>query len=201
MATNFPGPYQLRIFYEVGPGLYPDMVHVMQLNLALLSDPDLGTLFADIDVVARIVATHPLATVTDEISALMQPHFNSTDVTILYAELWKYEAGTFNATYVSSYVIDLPGTGIPASWPAGQLIYTFRTYEGGVMKVSLQETTTEWGNSVSYGDLSQEAQDFADYFTGDTASFFLARDTSYPFICLARHPGQNEALFKKRFRD
>lgn len=201
MASNFPGPYQLRIYYTVTPTGLAAMQHVYQMNIDLDNPPDLGDDFADIDVKARLVASHPLSTVTDEIVALMVPHFDATEVTIDYAELWAYTPGKFDATYITVYAINEAGTSLDDTHPASQLIYTFRTYEGGVGRAVLMETTNVPGASVVYADMSVDAKAFADYYTGASDSFFLARDTSYHFICLAVHPGENEKTFKKRYRE
>lgn len=200
MALNYPGPYQLRIYYTVGSAPVLPLKHVIQFNVDLDDPPVLGDAFADMDCKARAVASHPLDLVVDELVAALVAVYAVADANFDYAELWSVEPLSFNMTYVSSYVIDEPGTDIGDTVPSGQTIFTYRTYEGGIMKVSLMETTGAAGPTVAYSDLSADWKAIADKFTGDADSFYLARDTSYPFLCLAIHPGTNEALFKARFR-
>jgi hypothetical protein len=176
------------------------MSHVMQFNLDLVNPPTLGDDFADIDVVPRVVAAHPLSIVTDEVVALLQPLYNSNDATFDYAELWKFEDLTFDASYITTYNIGELGTSVDPTAPANQVIFTFRTFEGGVMKVVLQESHHNAGGSVNYANMAAADQALADYMTGDADCFFLARDTSYPFLVLRVHPGQSESTFKRRFR-
>lgn len=200
MALNYPGPYQLRIYYTVGPGAAPDLLHVCQLNVDPVSAPDLGDAFADIDIKARTAAARDLETIVDEFVALLVPIFYSGDSLFTHAELWKVDALSFDMTYVSTYAINEAGTDADPAVPASQTILTFRTYEGGIMKISLQETTIGSGASQAIVVGAGEINAIAAYCTADADSFFLARDTSYPFIGLEMHPGQGEAIFKKRYR-
>lgn len=197
---NYPGPYQLRLFYTCDPAGVGPMDHVMALNLTLAADPAPGTAFADIDVVARIVADHPLSTVTDELVGYLADLASLADTTFTHAELWKYEDLTFDATFISTYNVNVAGTIVADAVGSAQDIYVFRTHEGGLMKVYAQELKSTPGPSITYPNLAQVTQDFVDFFIDDNHSFFLARDTSYPLAFLKLHPGSSESIFKARNR-
>jgi len=198
MALNFPGPYEVRLFYTVNhtTGLY---THSARYNVVCAVDPNPGDAFSTISVVKRNTDTVALDVAVDTWVALLQPLFVAAPTAFLYAELWKYDPLSFEASFVSTYDISLAGTGGGSVNPGGQAIFTFRTQEGGVMKVSLMETAIASGGSLPYVSLNAAQGALVDTLTNGTTPW-LARDTSYPFAFVQMHPGVNEALYKKRFR-
>lgn len=191
---NYPGPYEVRMFYTVNT-----IQHVQRLNVRVDGTPAPGTAMADIDFLRRDNLTY---TATDEIedwADLIKPLLSSASSTIDFAELWKYEPGTFNAEFISTHPLAVAGTNASAYNPAGQIIFTFRTLEGGLMKISVMETTFLKGLPLAYPAMSAAAQAVADAVQLGTSPW-LARDTSYPFSFIKLFPGENEATFKKRYR-
>lgn len=200
MALNFPGPCQLRIFQQNDANGEGVLDHVLQLNLETNTVPSPGDLFTMIDVNLRSAADRQLDTVCDELVALLRPLYDETDTTFTHAELWLFDEGTFDATFISAYAVGLAGQGIIRNFPCSQMIYTFRSHEGGIMRVYLEEAMTAAGGVQSYADMNANNQAFVDYFTDDADSPFLARDTSYPLVFMRLLPGQSEATFKARYR-
>lgn len=200
MADNFPGPYQLRVFYNCAPSGSPNLTHVMALNLAVSGTPEIGTPFADIDIIRRIGGVVDLATVTSELHGVLRPILSLADTLITHAELWKYAEGTHDASYVATYVIDLSGLNVNVAKPAGQMIWSWRTGEGGIMKIYVMEATNQESTQQSYGNLDADEQAFVDWFHEDATSYALARDTSPPLVFLRMSPGQHETIFQKRYR-
>jgi hypothetical protein len=201
MASNYPGPYQLRVFYNVAPGALADMTHVMNVNIDVTNAPAVGTAFANIDVSRRVGVDVDLATVTSELQAVMRPILSLADSLISHAELWKFTAGTFEASYVSTYDISLAGLSGSAGREAGQSIYSWRTAEGGVMKIYVMEAVNVDDAQSAYANLGANEADFVDWFHEDATSYALARDTSHPIVFMNLSPGTHEVLFKKRFRN
>lgn len=200
MASNFPGPWQLRIHYDCEPGSHPSVDHVLQLNIALDAVPEKGAAFTTIDVVRRTGTPVALSAVVNALVAVLQPLMSAADTALNFAELWRFADLSFEAEYYSSYDISLPGTAGAAGVPAAESIYTFRTLEGGYMRVHLIEQYHEPGISLNYSNLGSASQDLCDFIVDPSTAYFLGRDTSYPFITHKLSPGQSEALFKKRFR-
>lgn len=200
MALNFPGPQQLRIYYTVDAVGLGNLQHVLQLNLDCDPVPTPGDAFVDVSVKRRAAANVDLETLTDSLVVLLQPLLDADDATIDYAELWAFAALSFDATYISSYTIGVAGTGTGQAFAAAQSIYSFRSLEGGVMRVNLMENNTFPGPSIGYASMSAANQAFVDFFAHPTNAAFLARDTSYPIAFTLLHPGTNEALFKRRYR-
>lgn len=199
-VKNFPGPYQLRIFYSVTVSSVV-LQHKLQLNCAPQTDPPPGTLFGAINIVNNVGGISTLQTETDFIIALLQPLYNIGATAFDFAELWKFEPGGEEASFVSAYTIGLAGSSGSTNVVASEDIFIFRTTEGGVMKVYLEECVNVPGPSVGYAGAGAPRQALIDYFNATpSAAFFLGRDTSYPFAFNLYHPGRNEAIWKKRYR-
>lgn len=192
-VINYPGPYEVRLVYTVA-----GLTHMQRLNCRIAGTPAPGTPFSSIDILLADDTTDTLENQVDLWVALIQPFLSGASSDIVRAELWVCEADSFASDYVSSYDIALPGTSGGVYTPAGQWIYTFRTTEGGVMKVSIMEAVVTPGVSLTapYTGSSLALANFVI----DSNAPWLGRDTSYPFANIAAHPGQNESVFKRRFR-
>ena len=180
MAINFPGPYQLRIFYSCEPGLLPQFTHVMQLNVDCDPEPSPGDPFTDFSFIRRVGAPVQADTMVDGFVIAFKAILSLADQEILYCELWKFDEGTFDSQYISTYAINVAGTNGGDSTAAKLDIWTFRTTEGGILKVYTQEGPDTGPLVESYNDLDPSEAAFTEQFTDDSASFFLGRDTSYP---------------------
>lgn len=200
MTLNYPGPHQLRIYYTIDASSMGAISHALQLNLECTMPVTPGDPFEDITVERRAAAAIDLDVHTDAFVVLLKALLDADDCTIDYAELWEYASLSFDATYISSYTIGVAGTATGTAFAAAQAIYAFRTTEGGSMSVHLMESNTAAGVSQGYASMNAANKAFVDSFTHVTDAVFLGRDTSFPVAFTRLHPGQNEALFKKRFR-
>lgn len=201
MAVNFPGPYEVRIFYTTNPTSLGPLTHQMRLNLRIDGTPAPGTPFTSIDALRRDDSPFPLdGEIDDWVTAISPLWVNSPANTIDYAELWKYEPESFDASYISTYSIAHTCTGATACTPAGQAMITFRTSGGGVLKINFLECEIGLGVKDALPFSNADADAVADAVVAGTFPW-LGRDGTYPFACIALWPGQNEALFKRRFRD
>lgn len=200
MATNFPGPYEVRLIYTTNFTTGALITHTQRLNCIVDGDPAPGTAFADIDVLRRDGSPFALDSEVDDWVAAMQPFYsNGAGNTIDYAELWKYAPASFDGEFVSTYPIAVAGTSAAVINPAGQAIVTFRTQNGGIMKLSFMESVIGVGpkDTLPFANAALDA--LTDSVVAGTFPW-VARDDSYPFACIALYPGANEALFKKRYR-
>ncbi len=200
MAKNYPGPYQVRLTYTVTPVGEVALQHVLQWNCALEGDPAVGTNFNIIPVHRRIGADTMLDSVIDNLVTVLRPMYAAATTTFTHADLWKFANLSFDASYVSTYDISLAATGAGTDIESSEQIYTYRSQEGGVMKVHLMEGENVAGGPLDYGDMNAATQNFTDWWKDDATSWALARDTSYPVAFMRMFPGQSEALFKKRHR-
>lgn len=197
MALNYPGPYEVRIAYTVPIGGVT-LSHTQRLNCTPDVEPSPGDLFSTIQIERRDAATVDLETAVEQWVDLLIP-LMKTDVTFQFAELWKYTALSFESEYVSVFDLSTAGTNGGITQAGGQMIWTFRTLEGGVMKINLMESVSPPALSRNYTAQSAAEKAVVDRITG-VANTWLARDTSMPFTHMQLHPGQNEVIWKKRFR-
>lgn len=200
MALNFPGPYEIRLYYTVVLSSVA-LTHSQRLNLRVAGTPTPGTLFSDIDALRRDDSPFALDGEVDDWVALIDGlyHNGAGATSFDYAELWKYEPESFDASFISTYDIAVPGASVTANNAAGQTIMTFRTLEGGVMKLSFMETNIFYAarDTPPYSNTTAEAIRAA--CVAGTVPW-MGRDGSYPFAAIALYPGQNEATFKRRYR-
>jgi hypothetical protein len=175
--------------------------HSQRLNVDLVAAPDPGDAFSTISVQQGGAGTIALSTLVDDWVAVIAELFNSGATTIDYAELWKYEPLSFEASFVSAYDIGEAGASATAIQSTGQAIYVFRTSEGGILKINLMESVVPGGYAVGYSVLTASQKAVVDFVLSLAGGPpFLGRDTSYPFAFIRLYPGQNEAVYKKRYR-
>jgi hypothetical protein len=198
MAINFPGPYDLRFFYTCTSGGVARN-HVMKLNLDVDGSPTPGTAFSSITPVRRVGLTTDLAAAADAWAALWLAAYPSTAFTLSHVELWEYAPQSFDSQFVSTYQLNDVGVGGNTLTAAGQYIITFRTQEGGILKLSFMEPPILSGVTDPVPLAATGMQAIVDFVISDQ-NWIRARDTSYPFAAIAGFPGINERLFKDRFR-
>lgn len=199
MVQNFPGPYELR-FSQTALALTTPLEHTQRMNIALTGDPTPGTSFTNINAITRGgVSTPDLAAVVEAWLTLIAPRFE--DLTVFGAvELWKYEAQSFDASFISAYSPTKTAGDSPSPTQlAGQEIYTFRTLEGGIMRLNFMETVAVYSTPKPF-PTGAPTQDAIFNFIIGTLNWALGRDTSYPFAGLRFLAGQNEKSFRQRYR-
>lgn len=203
MATNYPGPYELRIYYVVTvTGLA--LPHVARYNINCWDDDITpGTPFDEIQVYRNVARLDPdedlLDYMVDEWIALLQPVFNSSSVTFQRAELWKVTPLSFEMSFISAYDIGVAGSSAVAVAAASQVILTFRTLEGNVMKLAFMESVTQPASATAAAAQAGSWGAIIAYASGDDA-WFIGRDTARVFAAMNFNPGQNEKTFKQRYR-
>lgn len=200
---NYPGPYQVRLYYSTTPAGFPTIQHSARYNIDLLGAPPIapGTLFSAAGVKRRDAVAETLQAYVDRWVVLMKALMASAaNNTIDYAELWYYTPLSFNAQYISTYAINVAGTNAGASTGAAEKIMTFRTMEGGSMRLHFEEMAASSGGAPDTPPFTTGADDAIQVMVSGVTNAWLGMDTSFPFATVALYPGQNEALFKKRFR-
>jgi hypothetical protein len=198
MTINFPGPFELRLNYTTQI-TNVTFGHQARYNVILNPEPSPGTAFADIDIDLRGGGSALLDTYCASWITLIDELYNSTTATFQNWELWKYTPLSFEASFVSAQDIGVNGSSGAALFAAGQSILSFRTLEGGIMKLNFMESIVSAAASDPAPYTPSGLEAIRTFILG-TTNGFLGRDTSYPFASIAHYPGQNEVLFKKRFR-
>lgn len=206
MTLNFPGPYELRFAHTTVAGTGGVLTHIMRQNVDLVEPVTQGQLFSTItikDLTGPATGIFLSQLVEDWLTVLGPLYHNQHSFGAV--ELWKYPtAQSFDAEFWSSYG---PPTAQPSSATgmseASQNIFTFRSREGGIMKITLMETIYGPGVPLEYAAMTVQQKAVVDFVLAGGVGYnapFLARDTSYPFSARRLYKGQNEATFKQRFR-
>jgi len=196
--ANFPGPYELRLFYATNEPINIAS-HVMRLSLRLAADPSPGTNFDSIQTLnkAGSPGNFLFADLTDLLTVFRPFYVPAVD--IVRAELWRYPPQSFDALFVSAQALGLPGTGTGTTQIASQLIFTFRTSLGGIMKVDLRGTTVTPREKLSFPTAFAAFNNLAGYFLLP-ATPFIGRDNGVPIATLYALAGQNERAWKRVYR-
>lgn len=195
MATNFPGPWQVRLFYTV-----KTRAHEARYNVDIAASGSPGDPFAQFFPRQRDGdTTTDLQLIVDSWYSLFAEKLAAADGTIDRAELWKINPDSFDGIFYSSYSIGAAGTAATPTQDAGQQVFTFRTQEGGIFRFDVIDGVQPQGPSLPYASLGVADKALVDSVLSDN-NCWLARDTSYPVSFLFMHPGQSERWFKKIYR-
>lgn len=195
MALNFPGPYELRFSYTI---LSVD--HTLRTSVTLNQVPVAGTSFAQIEALTPSGSTPFLSAWVEDFLTELGKQFNTGATTFGVVELWSYAPLSLDATFVSSYSPIAQPTSNSAYNLAQQTTYTWRTVEGGILKIVLLESVNDFTTLNTYPTPFTNPTAFMTLVSDPTASPIIARDTSRPFSPLKMSNGQNESVFRKRYR-
>lgn len=198
MPINYDGVYELRYNYFTSPSGLPVLGHRHTIDVRLALEPEVGQSFNDISTQAHNGTTPTLQTVTVAWGDLIRALYPAT-ADFGTVELWKYPSEGYDAQFVSVYTLGAPGTGVGTMQPAQQFTMTLRSANGGIMRVQLMESVAGGEAVVSYPFPAGQGQNIANYLTGLTHPF-VARDDSRPVGAIKYGTGQNEKLWRKRYR-
>lgn len=198
MALNAPGPYE--VVYRV---IVSAMEHEMRFNCVALGSPAPGTPFNTITFATRTVGVPVNAqTAIDGLWNQMRPHYH-TSVTCGLVELWHYPVpGSDERDFISATSpVATAGTSSGAAVLANQDTLSFRSANGGIMKVTMMESSFQTNNVVTLipNASGNTVQKIAAYVLS-SVGWLLARDDGFPFAAYQHTSGQNEAIYKKRYR-
>jgi hypothetical protein len=197
-VKNYPGPYEVELQYSVAVGTQT-LLHKQRLNCNVTNSPAVGTTFNLINVARRALADVALDNMIIDYINLIDGQFNSANVSIVGANLYKYVPNSFVKTFVSSYTSGAPGTSASAVQPATQQTLTFRTQEGGRFRLTYLETSSGF-RGIDTLPLADATMSAIVTFVIGTGNWILGRDTSYPVSFIRQLGGENESVFDKRFR-
>jgi len=196
--ANYPGPYEIRLFYTTNEPVTISS-HVLRLSLRLATDPSPGTPFDAIQTLnkAGSPGNFLFADLTDLLTVVRGFYVSAVD--FVRAELWRYPPQSFDALFVSAQSLGIGGTGTGTTQIAGQLIFTFRTSLGGIMKVDMRGTTVAPREKLSFPTAFAAFNNLANYFLLPNTPF-IGRDNGVPIATLYALAGQNERAWKRVYR-
>ncbi len=190
---NFPGP-NIITFVGSDSGIN----HTYSLSCDVDGDPTPGTDESTIDLVQRDGLLVNVESALTALLDLYKPRF-ATTYSFGDAILWKAVPDSFEKTFITTLSSAVSGTGATPTVPAHQTIYTFRTQEGNHMKITHLEDIADDNFQRSYSELGPSEKALADFIISPS-NWVMAYDTSYPIGFIRGNFGQNEAIWRKRFR-
>lgn len=193
MTSYFPGPYSVELRY-----LVDGVEHTQEFSVFINNEPGIGRPFAEYLAYMPDATEDPLDDVCDAYAVVMLP-LMATTVTLISATLWQYTAFSYERSWVSEYAMAYVGSHASPYIPAGQLTFSFRSSNGGIFKAILLESSAPGNDQSAIASLTSTGADYADWFLSDDCPF-LARDNGRPIAGLLLSRGQNERVFRKRFR-
>lgn len=194
MAENLPGPYELE--YTLTGFVNPNRDHLFRVNCIAIGDPAPGSLPTAITMQKQGGGTASLSVVANQLWEFIRLLYG-VSISCSGFQLWKYVAGTLAKDFVSAGTptnVACTGAGGTA---LGQLTQTYRSANGGIMKVVLLETnqTGDTRTTLIPNGAGTPSQRLAAYITS-ADNIALARDDAFIVAALRDSRGQNEAIWK-----
>lgn len=192
--ANFPGPYVITF-----NGTVNGQSHTYSINLNVDGNPSAGTPETAISAVRRDATLVNVNTALQALIDLYKVRF-STDYAFGGAVLWEVAPQSFEKQFITALSANALGTNAGSVVLAHYSMYTFRTTEGGIMKLTHLEDVEDSKTQRSYAELGGGEQALIDFIISDQ-NWLLGYDTSYPIGFIQGSYGENEALFRKRYRN
>lgn len=193
MPDNFPGPYEVEIKYTTS-----GRQHTQRLNTNIDIPPSIGADPTTITLQTRDGVGVILDVAVKAFVNTIKVWFHSSTTFDSY-NLYLHPGGASPRVFYATGALGIAGTSAVATNPAHQQTYTFKTLEGGVMKIILLESGFAGQTRVPYASLGAGEQAFMDSVVAGS-NWILARDSSYPIIALNGVGGQNEVVWRKIYR-
>lgn len=191
MPSDYGG-YVLAINYTVS-----GLQHVSRIPVQLAGVIALGTPFDEIITQAKNGSTSYLDFVVDALVTKMRPLYGTAD-DLSNATLFLKEVGSDALEYVSEYSMSVAGSGAAGN-PTAQAIFTFRTVNGHIAKFNLSEPNVS-SNAMLRPPYPAGALNDLALHIADPSRPFQGTDNSFLYSSIGIGLGQNERLWRKRFR-
>lgn len=201
MAINYPGPYEVEIPYFTPVGAI-SLPHVIRVNCVTFGTPAAGTPVSSIQLQTRSGTPAGLQNCVDGLWNWLRQVLPNVVLSSTF-QLNRYPvAGSFAKTFVAAGSLTNPnGASATAVQVAMQATYTFISGSGGKMRLQLMESVHGQKSLVplvanAAGDTNEQ---IAAYVVS-SAGWMLARDDAFPVAAKSLGQGENEKLFRQRYR-
>lgn len=199
MAENLPGPYEIE--FDLQGWTSPARSHVLRFSVAAVGSPAAGSLPTAIDIQKMGGGTAKLNVVANQIWGFVRTLYHTSISAVGYT-LWRYVPGTLAKDFISAGALTTPaGLSASVATVAHQTTLTFRSANGGVMKVVFLETSL--GGDTRTTLIPNSGGTLIPLFASYVMSadnVILARDDAYPVAALRDSRGQNERIWREVFR-
>lgn len=193
--ANVSGPYQIE-FQLVG-WTSPTREHVMRFNVIALGSPAPGTAPTLINVQKMGGGTGTLQAVADQLWSFVRLSFPAVVVCAGYT-LWRFPDVTEARDFITAGSVATPAGASGSVQVAQQTTLTFRSANGGILKVVFLESNSSGDARVALvpNTLGSSFQRLAAYMmSADNVA--LADDDGFPITPLRISQGQNERIWRK----
>lgn len=199
---EYDGTFELTYYYAtVLSGL--SLPHRLTIDVKLDTFSQTVTPGMPFDAILTILGSGSGSTLdiaANDLLDLLLPFWRPT-TEFSRVELWKYGAEpSTDKTFLSVLELAEPGTAAAGSDTAAQQeTMTLRTIDGGTMRVQLMEPVSSLTSKQNPPFSPAHFDALRTYLIG-TNHPFVGRDNTRPLAAIAWGSGQNEKLFRKRFR-
>lgn len=197
----YDGRYELTFFYAtVLSGLSLNHRLTIDFRPGFIEPPAPGSPFSAYSTTLGSGGSGTLDTAANDLLDLLLPFWRPT-TEFSRVELWAYDAEpSTDKTFLSVMELAEPGTAAAGTDVAAQQeTMTLRTVNGGIMRVQLMEPVSSLTSRQNPPFSPAHFDALRSYMVGLTHPW-VGRDNSRPLAAIAWGSGQNEKLFRKRFR-
>lgn len=200
MTAYFSGPYLVSIEYFTPIGSLT-LKHTQRLNCAAVGTPSPGDAATSILLQTAGGGTKTLATAIAEYWAFFREGI-PTATTVTLANFWAVTPGSDDLTFITSVALTpTTGANTTAPQPAREETLTYRSAKGSYMAIDLLEGAGVIDTQVplvpaAVGNWTQVLS----YYILSAGGWIACRDRSFPIAPMRYSGTQNEATYRKRFR-
>lgn len=196
--ANFDGEYELRFFYTTTITAIA-LEHRLTFDIDVVGVPSPGDEFDTIEVQFKGGGSETLDLwITNRWLPVWRAVMDiPTD--IIRAELWYAEEASFDFIFIGVMPLGYAGLSANPAQVAQQLTATYRSASGGVGRIQIMESVVGGNSLVSFPTSNAAVNAIMAQVTGPN-SIVLARDNSRPVVANKLGLGQNEKLYRARFR-
>lgn len=194
IVPNLPGPYEIE--YSLVGWTAPVREHVLRISVAAVGTPAVGSLPTAIDIQKMGGSTAKLNVVANQFWEFIRLFYSSSIQCAGY-QLWRYVSGTLGKDFISTGAVTNPAANAGAGINAQQLTQTYRSANGGILKLVLLEVNQSGDNRIALvpNAAGTASQRLAAYVMS-ADNVILARDDAYPVNPLRASLGQNEKIWR-----
>jgi hypothetical protein len=195
MTVRPPGPFLLDI-----PYVQTGEVHHFTVNCDVVGPATIG--LAPTVVTMRSQGSGPLllSGAADDLWDVVRPLMPDTTVATQYV-LWKYNGTNLDKTFISGGTLTAPnGSSDGDVVLASQAIFTFRSGGGNTGKLVVNDTPIDSNFRGPWGTGGIGVTAALKTYLLSPDCIVMARDRSFPVAALNESFGQNEKLWRRRYR-
>lgn len=195
MASFPAGPYILEI-----PTITAGFAHPITINCDTIGDATPGSSPLDITLRNKGGGGVILSGAANAFWDLCRVLFSPSTLASTYT-LWKVGVTNTEREFISAGNLTSPNGGTFGTYqPAQQQTFTWRAGSGGILKLVLLEGNTSGNTRIPIVAAPDAAVLALNTYVLSDDSFLMARSRAFAVAAMNMSMGQNEAIFKARFR-